>query len=582
MHHLANGRLGVFRFHTLKQRLVFIVLMEVCVIIGVLVLASYSTIRSIENNKLKTSMVLDLQQITDKMTEQYRNMTQISQQMSTGGAVGSLLNSYFESGTNFEKYVSDQQISQNLINITFANMDIVCRAYYDPVDKRYYFNNYTPNIAINTFNSLLKTGVIQFHPLHRSTIEGLAHYQVISLARSISLDSGRELIIYLESRFEAQKQIDNLSVSQHMNYVMLQLDASGHIQYSNSDEFRLGDRLGIKGEERVGSGFFGRYGKFVTVRQTSDMDFTNILLLPSADYNREFNAWILDVMRILVISLIVFAVSMIALLRLIVSPLSRFMREMGKLGRGDLNEISIHTGVREYDKLFQQFNTMKLEIQNLLIEAEKMAHDKHMLEIEKIYYQINPHFLMNALHSIHWLAKMNGQHQTEAFITELNYILAYSLGKIDKQATIRSEIKMLMSYLELQKMRYDVQVHVVVEEGGYLDTPTARLILQPLAENAIQHGLGEEGVLRIQVGHDPEHKRIRIVLEDNGRGLAPDELKRMNDLIHHTGESGLRIDGIGIRYVHSMLESFYGDKASMVFESEVSQGTKVSLLLPAE
>jgi two-component system sensor histidine kinase YesM len=508
------------------------------------------------------------------------NMIQISQQMSPEGNVGSLLDSYFQANSNFDKYQTGEQILDSLVKITFANSDIICRTYFDPVTAKNYFYNFLPNNPPQRFNVLKQNGSFYFQSLHQSNVKSLGDYQVLSMMRKITFEDGRELIIYIESRLEANKQIENLSNSQNMKYVLLQLDSNNRIRYSSTEAFGVGEHFQMKDEEKVGNSLFGKSEKYVGVRLAADMGFVNVLLLPSVDYNRELYAWIRDVIGILLLALLLFGVSFIVLSRLIYTPLSIFMREMRKMGRGDLNTVSVHSGVIEYDGLFKQFNTMKKQIQKLLLDAEYMSREKHKLEIEKIYYQINPHFLMNALHSIHWLAKMHGQIKIETFITELNYILAYSLGKIDMQATVRTEVKMLESYLKLQKMRYDFQADVKVEEGDYLETPTARMILQPIAENAIHHGLGEKGCLSISVSHSDERNAIIIILEDNGKGLTAEELDSIKQTMQRKSAVDSEIAGIGLRYVHYMLESFYGEKAIITIESEITRGTKFTIFLP--
>jgi two-component system sensor histidine kinase YesM len=575
---------GFNKFKTLQQRLVFIVVIETTVSLLLLALVSYQTIHSIEKNKLKTSMVSDLQQLTEKMTQNYLNMIQISQQMSTEGTVGSLLDSYFQANSNYDKHQAGQQISDNLVKITFSNSGISCRTYFDPVTGDNYFYNFLPyeGFSPQRLNVLKKNGSFDYHSLHQSSTMSLGNWQVLSISRKINVEDGRDLIIYIESRLEAKEVIDNLAKAQNMNYVLLQLDSSNQIQYSSTEDFAVGKLFQMKDEKEVGNSYFGKYGKYVGVRLAADTGFVNVLLLPNVDYNREFYAWIRNVIGILFLAICLFGISFIVLSRLIYTPLAIFSKEMKKLGKGDLNTVTVHTGAVEYDELFQQFNTMKIQIQKLLLDVEKVAHEKHQLEIEKIYHQINPHFLMNTLHSIHWLAKMHNQTEIEIFTTELNYILAYSLGKSDKQTTVRTEIKMLQSYLRLQKMRYDFQVEVEVEDGEYLNTPTARMILQPIAENAIQHGFGESGCLWINVSHSPLRNAIIITLEDNGKGLTAEELDKLQEPFKKSSGNKNKNDGIGLRYVSSMLESFYGDKAIINIRSELTRGTKVTLLLPID
>lgn len=581
---LLKSLSGWWKFRTLHQRLAFVIVIETTVSLLLVALTSYYTIHSIEQNKLKTSMVSDLQQLTEKMNQHYMNMIQISQQMSPEGTVGSLLGRYFEEDSNYERYRIGQQISEILTTITFANTEIICRLYFDTVTLENYFYSFLPYEGFypEEYNILKENGSFKYHALHQSSTETLRGRQVISISRKINVEDKRELIIYLESMIEAKSVIDNLSKSQGVNYVLLQLGSDNRIQYSSSEAFSMGQSFGLDEESEVDNSYFGKYGKYIGVRIAEDAGYANVLLLPSADYNRELYTWLRNIIGILFLAVFLFGISFVILSRLIYTPLAAFSKEMKRLGKGDLNMVSVHTGVVEYDELFEQFNTMKKKIQQLLLDVETVAQENHQLEIEMIYYQINPHFLMNTLHSIHWLAKMHHQTEIENFTTELNYILAYSLGKIDKETTLRTEIKMLQAYLRLQKMRYDFQAEVDVEEGNYLDTPTARMILQPIAENAIHHGLGEDGCLYICVSHCKEKNAVNIILEDNGRGLTMEELKSIQQTLQKSSYEKSKNDGIGLRYVHYMLESFYGDKAVINIESELSRGTKVTLLLPIE
>ncbi len=574
-------RILPFKFKTLHQRLSFIVIVEISVSLLLLILVSYQTIQSIEKNKLMTSMVYSLQQITDKMERSYMDMVQISQQMSPQGVVGYQLDSFFMSQTNYDRFQIKQQISENLVKISFANSSIGNRMYFDPASNEYYFYNFAAREGFSPLklNFLRKNGSVYYHPLHQSATMATGTWQVLSVAREITLGNGAELVIYIEARLEAEDNINAISKTQNMNYILLQLDSEDRILYSNSKNFTIGQVFRIEKEKEINNSYFGRYGSYVGVRQAS-ASCTNVLLLPAREYNREFYTWIRNVVVIIFLVFFLIIFSSIVISRLIYKPLSIFSKEMKKMGRGDLNTISVHTGAAEYDELFAQFNTMKKQIQKLLKDVETVMNEKHQLEIEKIYYQINPHFLMNSLHSIHWLAKMHNQTEIENFTTELNYILAYSLGKIDKQATVRTELKMLQAYLTLQKMRYDFYSTVEVEEGDYLHTPTARMILQPIAENAIHHGLGESGILKVHVLHSNLRNTIIITIEDNGRGLSAEELTNIQEPFQKNTARDSKSNGIGLRYVRSMLESFYGDRAVISINSKLTKGTKVTLFLP--
>lgn len=243
-----------------------------------------------------------------------------------------------------------------------------------------------------------------------------------------------------------------------------------------------------------------------------------------------------------------------------------------------MDTLKYQTGIREFDKLFEQFNAMKQRIQQLLIDVELKEKRKHQLEIEKLAYQINPHFLMNSLHSIHWMAVMRHQEEIDRVICTLNLLLSYNLGKSKEIATLRTELKVLEAYLELQKLKYDFTVEFNIQEGSYLDQPVARFILQPIAENAVCHGMDEHGKLEIEIEKDASEGVILIRIKDDGKGLSPEmlEILQYQDAL----DSKQPGRGIGLRYVRSMLESFYGDRAFMKIESAVLQGTTVTIVLP--
>jgi two-component system, sensor histidine kinase YesM len=120
-------------------------------------------------------MVSNLQQLTEKMTRSYLNMIQISQQVSPQGTVGILLYDYFNAQTSFEKYQTGQQISDSLVQITFANAEISYRSYIDPVTEQKYFSNLR---SYETFSPqrlkvLKRSGSIEYHSLHQSVAMGL-------------------------------------------------------------------------------------------------------------------------------------------------------------------------------------------------------------------------------------------------------------------------------------------------------------------------------------------------------------------------------------------------------------------------
>lgn len=232
---------------------------------------------------------------------------------------------------------------------------------------------------------------------------------------------------------------------------------------------------------------------------------------------------------------------------LIYRPTRTLETEIVRTGDGDFEDRNIKSSVLEFDRLFSQFTNMKGEIKRLLERTREQDQQNHQLELDKLYYQINPHFLMNTLNTAHWMARTNGQEEIDRYITQLNYILGYSLGKTEQFTTLRTELKSLQAYLQLQQKRYDYEFPLDVEEGTYLNRACARLILQPIAENAVYHNMDKFGHLWVIIREENEF--IRITMRDDGRGF---------ELSEQAGSAQRSQQGIGLRYVEMALEAFYG------------------------
>ena len=213
-----------------------------------------------------------------------------------------------------------------------------------------------------------------------------------------------------------------------------------------------------------------------------------------------------------------------------------------------------------------------------MVQKEK---DVQRTEYEKLLYQINPHFLLNTLNSVQWMARLRNQKDISDFVQKLKMLLSYNLGKEGSETTLRLELDILDKYIALQQMRYDFTVEMNVEEGEYLDQPMVRMLLQPLVENAIRYGLGEDEKISIQVFEDHKRGQAVITISDSGKGLSQEEIDQINEPFDYKPDSrGNENRGIGLRYVKAVLDSFYDGQTSLFVNSRKGIGTKITILLP--
>ena len=559
---------------TLKRRIV-VSLTAGFLFSGILTVAvSYDAMYKMQQNKIKTAMSFDLDQISNELSKNYADLLQMTQQMTPEGSVGYFVDAYNAATQPYERSVLSRGVSSSIGLIAFSNPSVELVMYYLPAEMTVIFPNLPlrDNFTLRSLPYLSGTTEISYQTPHRSECRFSAD-QVVSETRNITFSNGEQWVIYVEARTNVDSEIRTLSANGNMSYVLMLLDADGTVKYSTDPQtFGNGSIVSLNGDSGATSGY-------IWEKRKSRYGYTTVLLVPAASYYHELYTWKNQIVVISGLALLVMSLIAFMLLRLIYRPLKVFEIEMDAVGKGHMDALQYRTGVEEFDRLFDQFNEMKQQIQQLILDVARKEKRRHELEIEKLAFQINPHFLMNALNSVHWLAVMHNQREIDKVVSSLNHLLSYNLGKSAQQATLRTEIGALLAYIDVQKMRYDFEARLCITDGAYLDSPVARFILQPIAENAICHGMDENGTLEVTIFPVREERTIRVVIQDDGKGMDSETLSVVQSCASFDSEHRGR--GIGLLYVRSMLESFYGSRATMSIESQLNGGTTVTLSLPS-
>ena len=258
-------------------------------------------------------------------------------------------------------------------------------------------------------------------------------------------------------------------------------------------------------------------------------------------------------------------------------PVKNLTETMAQVGQGDLTVRAEVYSEDEIGRLSQGFNNMIQQVEDLIDELVTEKLLKKEAEIEALRYQITPHFMHNTLNSIKYAAILQNSseiaEQLEAFI-ELLQISASDRGAF---ITVQQEIHMVQNYVKLQMFRYascfTVSFDVIPEaEGCYIPS----LLIQPLVENAILHGIDlkrSDGHIVVRVFLDGQQLAIKV--EDNGRGMTAEELELLMK-----GERRSKFSGIGVRNVRERLNLYYGSKGKLRFYSGENRGTQAVITLP--
>ncbi|MGO4547345.1 sensor histidine kinase [Paenibacillus sp. 2TAB23] len=276
--------------------------------------------------------------------------------------------------------------------------------------------------------------------------------------------------------------------------------------------------------------------------------------------------------------LIVFLLSSLVARR-ISRPIKRLELSMKSVERGDFDKAVSDEGPLEIKHLADRFNTMMGTIKQLMVRIVSEQESKRKYELEALQAQINPHFLYNTLNTVVRMVGMNKNEEVITMITALSKLFRISIGKGKSLITIADEMEHARNYLIIQQMRFKNKFDYsfnLQEEA--LVHPTLKLIVQPLIENALVHGI-EPSVDKghIAVSARLEGREIVIRIKDDGLGMSEKQLSQIQagTVVSSKGS------GVGITNVQERIKLYFGDAYGLQFESELEEGTTITIRFPA-
>jgi two-component system sensor histidine kinase YesM len=263
-------------------------------------------------------------------------------------------------------------------------------------------------------------------------------------------------------------------------------------------------------------------------------------------------------------------------------------KDLNKVAMGDLNVISNVTGSDEIGILSKQFNNMVVSIRGLMDEVAESHKQQAQLQLRQkeiklkmMASQINPHFLFNALESIRMKAHIKGETEISSIVRMLGKMIRRNLEVGTRKIALKDELEMVRCYLEIQKFRYGndrLAFRLDIDEAGQeIEVPP--LIIQPLIENAVVHGLenvAEGGFVSLTTLVSDRVLRVEVV--DNGVGISEDKINKINEALHDMEEE--EEYRIGLRNVHQRLVMIYGDSYGLTITSELGLGTRITFEIP--
>jgi two-component system, sensor histidine kinase YesM len=263
-------------------------------------------------------------------------------------------------------------------------------------------------------------------------------------------------------------------------------------------------------------------------------------------------------------------------------PIHKLKSKMELVEKGDFDVSVDIKSKNEIGMLGDKFNKMVTKLRDLVRTVYQVQIQNKEAQLIALQNQINPHFLYNTLDSIHMMAEINSDFEVSKMITTLAKLLRYSIKSSNDLVTIRDEIKHVKNYITIQEVRYENKFKFFLDIDKTLEEyKILKLILQPLVENCIYHGIKDnEAACYILVTAELEGDLITIRVIDNGMGMTEERLAEVKESIIKN-DRNVEEKSIGICNVNNRIKTYFGEKFGLEVSSKQNAGTEISIHIPA-
>ena len=414
---------------------------------------------------------------------------------------------------------------------------------------------------------------------------------VVSLSRQVELtrkgaiESG---VLLVDMNFSGIEQLcKDVTLPYSQGYLYL-IDSSGELIYHPRQQLIY---AGLLEENNLAAAnyadgthteTFQGQRRSVTVKTVGYTGWKLVGVVPRANMLDNYGQLVLFFLFVVFFSIFLLVFANLRLSEWITAPMKQLDRAVKELEAGrELVDFSVE-GPYEVEHLSRSIQSMVSTLRHLMDDILEQEAQKRRSELDVLQSQINPHFLYNTLDSVVWMTENGRTEDAVVMLTALARFFRISLSRGSNIIPLADELEHARHYLTIQNMRYKNKFSAQISaEDGVESLYTIKLIIQPILENAIYHGMAYadgDGEIRIHAFREGEDVLIEVT--DNGPGM-PEEL--VEQLLSPNGPavSGAKGSGIGFRNVHQRIQLTFGPDYGLTILSEPDSGTTVRIRLPA-
>ncbi|WP_444643268.1 sensor histidine kinase [Caproiciproducens sp. R1] len=412
---------------------------------------------------------------------------------------------------------------------------------------------------------------------------------VVSLSRSVELTSAGSIthgVLLVDMNFSGIEQIcKNVDLGES-GYIYL-IDGNGEIIYHPRQQLIYSNLIhennyaAARYDDGNHNETFEGQQRLVTVKTAGYTGWKIIAVTPTQDITSNYQQFRLFALFFLFFAIFLMIFVNMFLSSRIANPLKELELSVKELDRGNLSGVDISvSGSYEVQHLGKTIRSMVDQMRRLMDDIVAEQESKRRSELDALQSQINPHFLYNTLDSIIWMVENERYDGAVTMVTALARLFRISLSQGKNIITVSDELEHVRNYLTIQKMRYKNKFsYEISAEPETLKCATIKLIVQPLVENAIYHGMefmSGDGEIRIKAYREGNDLYIDII--DNGLGMPQEQADAL--LTQETTKVRGKGSGIGLKNVQERIQLYFGSEYGLAIYSEPDEGTTARIHLP--
>lgn len=412
---------------------------------------------------------------------------------------------------------------------------------------------------------------------------------VVSLSRSVEIKKGKETeqgVMLIDMKYSGIEQILDRAKLGNNGYVYL-IDGEGEIIYHPRQQLIYSDL--IKENNEIAATYkdgnrkevFLGEERVITVKTVGYTGWKIIAVTPQKAI--KLNYYQTTIFATFMIS---FTIFIIVFMNIFIStrlsePIKELENSVKKLEKGHLDAEIYVGGSYEIEHLGKTIKKMVAQMKKLMDDIVEEHESKKKSELDALQSQINPHFLYNTLDAIVWMVENEKQSEAVRMVTALARLFRISLSKGENIIAVKDELEHVRNYLTIQQMRYKNKfTFEVIAEEDILEMATIKLVVQPLVENAIYHGMEYmDGDGEVIIKAYSQDEGLYISVTDNGLGMPRNVVEKLlidNNTIKSKGT------GIGLKNVQERIQLYFGNEYGIIIESEPDEGTTMSVYMPLQ